>query len=468
MALRKKNLFTFFVIAFIYVLVQFKGLMLITPGDENVYFYMAKSLSEGSLPYRDFFYAHPPLHIIILSIIIKVFGVNFFILKSVTLAALVIASFFIYRTSQEIFINKLDKSANYVISILATVFFLFSFEIMFKSTFSIGINFSLMFITISLYMLTKERYFVCGLFSGLAGLTRLYALPVFFAICIFTLVRNLKDKKFRDSLYMLFGFFITFGLTFLFLVLTLGNSFIEPVIKYHFLKPKLPGQRLPIYWNVVKENWVIIVAFISSIFVRGKRNFMHLFLIILSHLFFLLLVNAPAEFYFSILFPPMAIIGSYSIFSLIGTVNNRYAKVIVTVLLASLFIWNTAADLVFLKKLGFLEFQPLQQLVDKVKTADSNKRLFGDDSIVPLLALMADRHIALNYIDSNEKRLTSGVVNFYLLTNNLDDANLSYIILRKNRGMSQIMEMREYVDTRCSFDEEYFDLVDGYFLVYKC
>ena len=31
--------------------------------DENIYFYQAAAWAEGVLPYRDFFFAHPPLHI---------------------------------------------------------------------------------------------------------------------------------------------------------------------------------------------------------------------------------------------------------------------------------------------------------------------------------------------------------------------------------------------------------------------
>ena len=32
--------------------------------DENVYFYQAAAWAKGYLPYRDFFFAHPPLHLV--------------------------------------------------------------------------------------------------------------------------------------------------------------------------------------------------------------------------------------------------------------------------------------------------------------------------------------------------------------------------------------------------------------------
>ena len=51
--------------------------------DENTYFYMAKLMAEGKLPYRDFFFAHPPLQVAIYSLFLKVFGMHVFLLKSI-------------------------------------------------------------------------------------------------------------------------------------------------------------------------------------------------------------------------------------------------------------------------------------------------------------------------------------------------------------------------------------------------
>ena len=93
MKLNTKQWTAFFIVAVIFALVEAKGLFLVTPGDENVYFYMAKSVSEGLVPYKDFFYAHPPLHVVALAALIKVFGLNFIILKTATLLACLTSAF---------------------------------------------------------------------------------------------------------------------------------------------------------------------------------------------------------------------------------------------------------------------------------------------------------------------------------------------------------------------------------------
>ena len=135
---------------------------------------MAKSITQGQMPYKDFFYAHPPLHIFVLSILIKIFGVNFFIFKSATLLSILIASFFLYKLCLELFQNKInDKNAN-LASIITIILFLFSFTTLFTATFSVGVELSVMLMMISFYLIFIKKHFIGGIFAGLACLTNFY------------------------------------------------------------------------------------------------------------------------------------------------------------------------------------------------------------------------------------------------------------------------------------------------------
>ena len=80
----------------VFVLIILRGLITPQPGDENVYYYMGKLVSEGKVPYRDFFYAHPPLHIYLIALIYKVFGFNIIILKLLPLIAILVSAKFIF------------------------------------------------------------------------------------------------------------------------------------------------------------------------------------------------------------------------------------------------------------------------------------------------------------------------------------------------------------------------------------
>src|SRR3989338_9365317 len=75
MNLTPKQWIPFLIVALVFIIIEAKGLTQVGPGDENVYFYMAKAMSEGQMPYRDFFYAHPPLHIFLLSVLINIWAV---------------------------------------------------------------------------------------------------------------------------------------------------------------------------------------------------------------------------------------------------------------------------------------------------------------------------------------------------------------------------------------------------------
>src|SRR3989338_10215315 len=93
----------FFVFVIMFILIVLKGLITPQPGDEDVYYYMGKMISEGKIPYRDFFFAHPPLHIYLTALVYKVFGFNIIILKSMPFISTLVSAFFIFKIAKEKF-----------------------------------------------------------------------------------------------------------------------------------------------------------------------------------------------------------------------------------------------------------------------------------------------------------------------------------------------------------------------------
>ncbi len=467
MKLTKSNWIVFLIVVLIFTAVEYRGLFIVAPGDENVYYYMAKSAAEGQLPYRDFFLAHPPLQIIILGAIIKIIGINFAFFKSAELISLLIASFFLYKTSFELF-KDLNNADSQLISFVSLVLFLFSFEVMFKATFALGLNLSIMLVMAGFYLIFTKRYFFGGIIAGLAGLTRFYALVPMLAVFIFIFIRKLLEKKPKDFLIMVLGFLLIFGIAIAIFTIKFGHDFTDDVIKYHFMKPKLPNQRSIVFYHIITEDWVLIAAFLSSIFIKNRKKFQLFYFVVFSYFAFLLMLNVPIEFYFSMAFPFMAIIGAYSFCELIRKIGPKPLKIFVVAVISLIFLWNLIPDIVFLEKYGLMQFQPLSQMTGTALATKQNQYLFGDDGTVSLLALLSNKSIALNYIDSNEMRFTSGLSNFYLFEDELNKANLSYIIYRKDKGLHQILQFRQYAESRCRPYKEFFDTTTGYFLVYKC
>src|SRR3989338_8608476 len=202
-------LFIFFIV---FIFIVLKGLLTPQPGDENVYYYMGKLIAEGKLPYKDFFYAHPPLQIYLIALIYNIFGFNIVALKAVPLISTLISAFFIFKIAK-----RFGNSA----AITASLLFLFSYSAMFNSVFSFGIDVATMFLVIGAYFLwNKSNGILAGLFFGLAGITRLLSLiPIFI---IFALVLLSTRKNF---LKLSSGFLIIFLLINGLFILFLGNYY---------------------------------------------------------------------------------------------------------------------------------------------------------------------------------------------------------------------------------------------------
>jgi len=153
----------FSVIIIIFFLIELKALPYLKPGDENVYLYMGKLVSEGKIPYKDFFLAHPPLQILIIAAVFKIVGFNIFISNLMPLLFTLLSAFFLFKIVKEKF--------NEIKALAAVALFLFSFSTLSLATDFVGINLTAMFAVIGFYCLfNKNNYIKSGIFFGLASI----------------------------------------------------------------------------------------------------------------------------------------------------------------------------------------------------------------------------------------------------------------------------------------------------------
>jgi 4-amino-4-deoxy-L-arabinose transferase-like glycosyltransferase len=87
-----------------------------TLSDENIYFSMAKNLSEGKILYKEIDFVHPPLQIYILAFLFKIFGVSLLTAKLLTLIASCLSVYLVFLIAKELFDKK--------IALLSAVLFL--------------------------------------------------------------------------------------------------------------------------------------------------------------------------------------------------------------------------------------------------------------------------------------------------------------------------------------------------------
>ena len=135
--------------------------------DENIYFYMGKLILQGQLPYQDFFFASPPLQIIIIAGFLTLFGSKIILLKLLPIFASIISSIFIF-----IILKKRFSSLH---GLLASTLYLFSFVVLTTTDHSTGIHLATMFLVIGCYLIYEKKYFLAGILVSLSLLTRLYS-----------------------------------------------------------------------------------------------------------------------------------------------------------------------------------------------------------------------------------------------------------------------------------------------------
>ena len=447
----------FFVFVVIFITIVLKGLITTQPGDENVYYYMGKLVSEGKIPYRDFFFAHPPLHIYLIALIYKIFGFNIIILKAVPLISILISAFFIFKISHEKFGNSE--------AIIASLLFLFSYSTMFNSVFSFGIDAATMFLVIGVYFLwNKSNGILAGLFFGLAGITRLLSLIPIFVVFIIVLFSNKKKFLKVSSL-----FFIIFLLINGIFILFLGNYYIEQVYKYHLLKSLGGKENLNEYLGIIKLNWILFLSALTFIFIKNKKPINMFVIVSVIYLIFLILLRKIFGFYFIIIFPFLAIVGGYSIIRFLNQFGLiKKWKILILIILLSIFIWDFVANVSFLEKIGFMGFERGKDLTDFINSV-SNKdtSLFGDASVVPLLALLTNKKIALNFVDTNNEIFLSGIRNLNSVLDSLKGKDVLFII-RSIGGKSYFNEVKGFLNENCEFLSQFHDKIEGSYLVYRC
>ncbi|MFC1669814.1 ArnT family glycosyltransferase [Spirochaetota bacterium] len=210
-----------FLIVILYVLLKAQS-FLPTTTDENIYFYMAHLMGEGILPYRDFFFSHPIVHVLIPAILFKIFGFSIFLSKMIPATATLISGILIY------FIGKIIKGR--LCGLLSILLFLFAMEVLKASSNMTGVNCTTMFMLLSVYLFIREKYLLSGVVMAVAAHTGLYIVAAAMVLMVITLF--LRESSFKYLLSFLVLFISIFLICFF-----MGSwNYIDGVYIYHFKK----------------------------------------------------------------------------------------------------------------------------------------------------------------------------------------------------------------------------------------
>ena len=225
--------------------------------DENIYFQAARWVTDGRVPYKEFFFSHPPLHLLIPALALKLFGDVPYLLKLLPVLFSVGSGLLVY-------LSVLRRSG-LVSSLLSAVFFFFALEQLQASTNLTGINITTFFVMLSFYSILTPRPWLAASAACAALMSGAYSAIPLLALVLPAFLFWGPGFGVRYLGGLLGGSSLLNGLCgFIF-----GSNFFEQVYLYHFRKApaQAAGYLSPTGWDFVAFGLVgaaaILVAWLA-------------------------------------------------------------------------------------------------------------------------------------------------------------------------------------------------------------
>lgn len=135
--------------------------------DDNIYFYLAARFAQGAIPYRDFFFSHPPVHLLVPALVFLPGGFHLALGKAIPVTAQVLAALILWRALRPV---------SRPLAVAALVLHLFAYQVLMGSTDMNGENLMTAFLAGSLWAVVRQRPVLAGALASLALGCGLYAL----------------------------------------------------------------------------------------------------------------------------------------------------------------------------------------------------------------------------------------------------------------------------------------------------
>lgn len=360
----KKDLFVSIIIfSFILLKITNWGVRL---SDTNIYFSIASRVFDGQLPYKDFFFANFPFFIYVSSLYYFLLGksLNLFYLTSVIEIAIV--TFLIYKITYR-------KTNDYLISLLSSALYIFSFIILTTSDHQTGVSTASLLSVLGFYFIQKNKFFLSGLFAALCVLTKAYFLPVALSFVFYLSVkRDWKNLKPFLLGSLLMGFFVLLP----FLIQS-PKQLITDVFGFSLSRPA-GLVKADIIWFFITKDFLLFLILLFNLF-NFRKNLFFSFISLFAILFFFYYHDV-YYLYLNFLIPFLGL-SFYQIHSFIKTQFNPQKFVVPSIififLALNLFIYITQY-----RNLQKVEnFDQIITIIKKEKPA----YLYGINDLTPAL-----------------------------------------------------------------------------------
>ncbi|NTU70083.1 hypothetical protein HGB13_04710, partial [bacterium] len=242
--------------------------------DEGVFLSISRAVSNGHLPYIDYFDHKPPLIYLLLILPLKLINSNFIFYRLLALFINLLTSFFVFKIAENYKKN---------IGLLAAVSYLFLVYI-FEGYYLISEPFLALFLSASFYLIIKSKnnynFILSGILASFAVLTKQ---PAFISVLALVFIAYRNNKKLENFMYFILG--VISPLIFLSIYLVFSGMldiFIEQVLTSNFYYPAMPITLVLLKsLNLIYQSWYFWIFVIYFAFVVKQKDKILLLLMLL-------------------------------------------------------------------------------------------------------------------------------------------------------------------------------------------
>lgn len=433
----------------------------VTIGDQSLYFYASYLWTQGVMPYRDFFLSHPPVHLLVSAVAILVAGPNLHVLLALPSLFGLFNGLLTYAIARRAF--------GIAGALIAVALFLFSLRHLLGSSYFTGVNVATCWLLLAVFLTMSSRPLLAGVSLGLGVATGAYVAVGAFVLMVLVV---LEDR--RKAVVLGAAVLLTAGLINLAFFAVAGRTFFDQVYGYHLAKSaESPyfSSKTVILRSVLNDSWPLVVlaacAVPSALLdlarprpQRGaaedtaRRFVLRLSIaMLLGHAVFLLLFQRIFTHYFLLPFPFAVLLGVNLLIHLprwrpAASAGLRRGYAVVAWLLVGVVLTGTAVWSVhrFRQERILRCFDGTKELADYVaETLREDETFFGDYGIVPLVALVSQRRIAANEIESNIMRYESGITPLDEVLDAIERDNVSMVVSRQVSGLTVYPPFQRYL-----------------------
>lgn len=200
-----------------------------TMTDDWIYAYMARRVTEGALPYRDFFFAHPPLHLFALAASLPFLGFTVAGVRAAPALATALSGVFVWMLARRL--------GGRIAAFVALPLFLLALDVLRCSSHITGTNLALMLWLAGAAAMSYRRWRTSGALLGGAALTALYTIPLTAGLVAVAFVFRSSPRLSRDAAWRTGLFFaICFAGVQLLAALPAPQAYVRDVYQYHGMK----------------------------------------------------------------------------------------------------------------------------------------------------------------------------------------------------------------------------------------